>query len=239
MSTWRVAKSLEVLLGQWNAAHPGRSTTSDGSIGDAAHQTRDSDHNPWVGPASDGKMIVTARDFTHDPAHGADADQLAAALVASRDPRIKYVIRNRRMCRSYPKVVDGRPYAAWEWAPYPGDNPHTKHVHVSVASVESLYDRTTQWRLSTGSAGGTPPKEEISMADAASIERAIADLKKDIYAGPRYSALQNSINAVGRAVAAIVPHLNSQDAANDAALQKAVAELEAAITAPPAQEADV
>lgn len=162
MSTWRVAKSLEVLLSQWNAAHPDRSKTSDGSIGDAAHAARTSDHNPWVGPASDGKMIVTARDFTHDPAHGADADQLAAALVASRDPRIKYVIRNRRMCRSYPKVVDGRTYAAWEWAPYPGDNPHTKHVHVSVASVESLYDRTTQWKLSASPAGGTtgkPPQE--------------------------------------------------------------------------------
>jgi hypothetical protein len=236
MSTWRVAKSLEVLLSQWNAAHPDRSKASDGSIGDAAHAARTSDHNPWVGPASDGKMIVTARDFTHDPAHGADADQLAAALVASRDPRIKYVIRNRRMCRSYPKTLDdGTHYPAWSWAPYDGDNPHTKHVHVSVASVESLYDRTTQWKLSTSPAGGTtgnPPKEEISMADAASIERAIAELKKDIYAGPRYSALQNSINAVGRAVAAIVPYLNSQDVANDAALQKAVAELKAELDKP-------
>jgi hypothetical protein len=47
---WRVARSLEVLLGQFNAACPGRSKASDGSIGDAAHATRDSDHKPWYGP---------------------------------------------------------------------------------------------------------------------------------------------------------------------------------------------
>ena len=185
MSTWRVAKSLEVLLSQWNAAHPDRSKASDGSIGDAAHAARTSDHNPWVGPASDGKMIVTARDFTHDPAHGADADQLAAALVASRDPRIKYVIRNRRMCRSYSKFVDGREYAAWEWAPYDGDNPHTKHVHVSVASVETLYDRTTQWKLTASSAGGTtgkPPQEvdEVTKEQAAQLLELMTDLLGEI-----------------------------------------------------------
>lgn len=171
--TWRVARCLDELLSQWNAAHPGRSKASDGSIGDAAHAARTSDHNPWVGPASDGKMIVTARDFTHDPAHGADADQLVAALVASRDPRIKYLIRNRRMCRSYPKVVDGRLYAAWEWAPYPGDNPHTKHAHVSCSSVESRYDDARPWNLSTGSAGGStgqPPGKDDEMLTPKDIQ---------------------------------------------------------------------
>jgi hypothetical protein len=224
MATWRVAKSLDVLLDQWNTAHPDRSKASDGSIGDAAHQTRDSDHNPWVGPASDGKMIVTARDFTHDPEHGADADQLCADLVASRDPRIKYLIRNRRMCRSYSKVVDGRTYAPWEWSPYYGDSPHTKHAHLSVQSTQALYDSTRPWALGT-------PKEEISMADAASIERAIADLRKDIYAGPRYSALQNSITAANKGIAAILANMKTEDAADDAALAKVKAELEAAIEA--------
>lgn len=81
----------------------------------------------------------------------------------------------------------------------------------------------------------TPPVSGgLSMADAASIEKAIADLKADIYAGPRYQALQNSINAVGKAVAAIVPYLKTEDAADDAALTKAVADLKAAIDTPPA-----
>lgn len=157
--TWRVARSLNVLLAQWNAAHPGRSIASDGSIGDAAHQTRDSDHNPWVGPASDGLMIVTARDFTHDPEHGADADALAEALKRWKDPRVKYVIRNRRIW-SLARDAEG-------WRPYPGDNPHTKHVHVSVSPIERLYDGTGTWNLtlpgSTGGTGQTPGKDE-SMA---------------------------------------------------------------------------
>ena len=42
---WRVARSLDVLLGQLNALAPERSKASDGSIGDAAHASRSSDHN--------------------------------------------------------------------------------------------------------------------------------------------------------------------------------------------------
>ena len=87
MIAWRVARSLVRLIDQCNAAWPNRSKVSDGTIGDAAHATRASDHNPWYGPG-----IVTAADITHDPAHGADMHKLAASLVASRDRRIKYCL---------------------------------------------------------------------------------------------------------------------------------------------------
>ncbi len=73
---WRTAKSLDVLLDEINRAAPKRSKASDGSIGDAAHATRSSDHNPWVRWLGTG--IVTARDFTHDPAGGLDCNKLAA-----------------------------------------------------------------------------------------------------------------------------------------------------------------
>lgn len=161
--TWRVAESLDVLLAQWNAAHPGRLVASDGSIGDAAHATRESDHNPWVGPAADGKMIVTARDFTHDPAHGADADALAEALKQRKDPRVKYVIRARRIW-SLARDSEG-------WRPYAGPNPHLKHVHVSVSPLERLYDSTAHWNLTLpGSPGSTPGKDtEVTEAQAAQL----------------------------------------------------------------------
>lgn len=218
--SWRVARCLDQLLSQWDAAHPNRSTASDGDIGDAAHAARTSDHNPWVGPASDGKMIVTARDFTHDPAHGADADQLAAALVASRDPRIKYLIRNRRMCRSYPKTIDGVTHPAWTWLPYPGDNPHTKHLHLSCQSDSARYDDVRSWKITN------EPEDEMSARDVEDLKEFI---RTEVYAGPRYAALQNSLNVANRAIAAIIPHLKAEDIADDAALTKAVADLKADI----------
>ena len=94
--TYRVATSLEVLREQINRIAPNRDKSSDGGIGDEAHASRSSDHNPWV--VENGIGIVTARDFTNDPNHGMDSHQLALALVASRDERIKYVIDHGRIC---------------------------------------------------------------------------------------------------------------------------------------------
>ncbi len=131
--SWRVATSLETLRHQLDARFPGRSVASDGSIGDAAHQAHGSasDHNPWYGPG-----IVTARDFTHDPSHGLDIQQLADQLLDSRDPRIKYVIANRRIATR----------RDWQWAPYDGTNPHEKHVHLSVVA-DPVCDDAGDWKL--------------------------------------------------------------------------------------------
>lgn len=137
VSRWRIARSLDALLRKVNAAAPSRSKRSDGAIGDAAHATRDSDHNPWV--RVHGIGVVTARDFTHDPAGGCDAGELAQSLVDSRDPRIKYVIWNRRIASATTQ--------SWTWRHYPGENPHTHHVHVSVASEERLFDDDRTWTI--------------------------------------------------------------------------------------------
>jgi hypothetical protein len=124
---WRVARSLDVLLGQLNALAPNRSKVSDGSIGDLSHQNRDSDHNPWYGPG-----IVTARDFTHDPGR-LDCHSVAERLVANRDPRIKYLIWNRYIWSP-----------AGGWRRYTGTNPHTSHLHLSVVA-SPLCDDTRLW----------------------------------------------------------------------------------------------
>lgn len=134
---WRVAESLIKLRTQINKAYPKRSKVSDGSIGDQAHSSRTSDHNP----NEDG--VVCAMDITHDVKNGCDAQQLADALVESRDDRIKYLIWNKRMVSSYPS--GGK--KAWTWRPYSGSNPHTKHVHISVNGSKSLYDSTEDWAL--------------------------------------------------------------------------------------------
>ncbi|HVG24904.1 MAG TPA: hypothetical protein VND45_12165 [Thermoanaerobaculia bacterium] len=139
--SWRVAKALLALREQVNAMAPNRRKKSDGTIGDAAHASRASDHNPWVRDGATG--VVTAMDITNDPDGGCDAGALANALLASRDPRIKYVIFNRRIA-SYQQKGTAAPF---QWRPYAGSNPHTHHVHISVREVQTAYDSTSPWTI--------------------------------------------------------------------------------------------
>lgn len=138
-----MAECLDQLLGEVNAAAPGRSKASDGSIGDEDHQSRNSDHNPWC-----CGWVVTARDFTHDPAGGFDSYEFAEwlrlrcrgdiLLNGAREYRVKYIISNRKIAS---------PDDDWAWREYTGDNPHDKHAHVSVdCTGEGGYmDSTDRW----------------------------------------------------------------------------------------------
>ena len=134
---WRLSKSLEKLRQQVNAAAPGRSKASDGTKGDDAHAARKSDHNP------DSKGVVRALDITHDPKSGVDSEKLAEALRLSRDPRILYIISNRKIASS--QAVHGE--AAWAWRLYSGSNAHNKHCHVSVVASDALADDVKPWAI--------------------------------------------------------------------------------------------
>lgn len=124
--SWRLAYSLETLRNQVNAAYPNRSRVSDGTIGDTAHQAVKSEHNP------NGAGVVTAMDITHDPANGADMNQLKERLI--KDPRTWYVIFNKRI---------------WEgsWTNYYGSNPHDKHLHISTKQTAAQYDNKSNWDI--------------------------------------------------------------------------------------------
>lgn len=115
---WRLHPALEKLRAQINEEYPRRNKAWDGTIGDPAHAASKSDHNPDV------LGFVNAMDVTHDPASGFLAGTLAEKLRVSRDPRIKYVIWNRRIFSSTVQP--------WVWRPYSGANPHDHHVHISV-----------------------------------------------------------------------------------------------------------
>ncbi|MGB8509521.1 MAG: MBL fold metallo-hydrolase, partial [Pyrinomonadaceae bacterium] len=138
---WRVAKSLLTLRDQVNRRAPHRNKASDGTIGDAAHCQRTSDHNPWVRDGSVG--VVTALDITHDPSGGCDANTIAEAIRASRDTRVKYIIWNRHIANSA-AIGASQP---WQWRPYGGSNPHTHHVHISVKPDKASYDSTDAWAI--------------------------------------------------------------------------------------------
>jgi hypothetical protein len=136
---WRLAKSIKTLLDQVNAATPHRRKDSDGGIGDAAHASRGSDHNPYIKVGAVG--IVRAFDFTHAPETGFDAYAFAEMLLKNKDPRVRYVISNR-------KIASGKNGPeAWKWRPYSGKNPHNHHTHVSVTEKESEFDDAKKWNL--------------------------------------------------------------------------------------------
>src|SRR5688572_11951941 len=113
------ARACRAMLTEATKRWPNRSRASDGILPSAAHTA--------TNPSSDHEL-GNAVDLTHDPEHGVDC-QLLADYVRF-DPRIKYVIFNRRIYN---------PSVAHAWRPYaPGTtkpgNPHTKHMHVSIKS---------------------------------------------------------------------------------------------------------
>lgn len=169
LGPWRVAQSLEVLKKQINAAYPDRSTRSDGTIGDDRHRTKVSDHNAHINDGGVG--IVTAFDITHDPVHGCDAGTIATLLHASRDPRIKYIIWNRRIANSSP--IGAAP--AWAWRAYVGSNPHDKHCHLSVKASKKLFDDASNWPLALAREGSTESKHMI--VETENEDDALADIE--------------------------------------------------------------
>lgn len=124
---WRLAKSLIKLREQINAASPNRNKASDGSIADAAHASRVSDHNP------NSQGVVTAIDVTHDLKNNVSGTSLTVALI--RDFRIKYVIFNGAIWKA----------RTGKWEKYTGANQHKQHVHISVKA--ELADDERPWPL--------------------------------------------------------------------------------------------
>jgi len=142
-STYWEAPALVALTAEINAAAPKRSKASDGWIGDKAHASRDSEHNPEDWPTS-WTGVVRARDYTHDPKGGLDCSELAQDLVelmrGRKHPALgpgAYIIWAGRII-SFNRLDEG-------WRPYPGTNPHTKHLHISVAAAAAGYNSKVRW----------------------------------------------------------------------------------------------
>lgn len=126
MASPYLAPSLARLRTSINTRWPNRDKSSDGWIGDAAHQSRTSDHNP----AASG--VVRALDIDKDGLHIPTV--LAAMLL---HPATRYVIHNRRIYH-----VDKR----FKPAKYTGSNQHTGHAHDSIQHTKAAETDKTDWR---------------------------------------------------------------------------------------------
>ena len=176
MANWRLANSLTKLRNEINLAYPNRSKASDGTIGDSAHSSRTSQHNP--NPAG----VVTAMDITHDPAHGVDGQTLANQLI--KDSRTWYVIFNRRI------------WQAGKWSIYKGTNPHDKHVHISVKQTPAYYDNANNWNIINDMAKDAMTKAETTLLYMLAYHVNEASVNKDwvrAYTGKPYAQAAQAI----------------------------------------------
>lgn len=129
MGNYYLAPSLVALRAELDAKWPRRDRSSDGWIGDAAHSSRASQHNPDWSSVPPG--AVDALDVDVD---GIDVRALMDAVVTDR--RVWYVIHDRRIWSR----TNG-----WKPKRYTGSNPHIKHVHVSIQPTRAAREDTGPW----------------------------------------------------------------------------------------------
>lgn len=169
------APACRAVLLQADELWPNRNRASDGICASPRHSSQNptSDHEPRV------NGFATAVDLTDDKANGCDADAWAEHLRLTRDPRVKYVICNRRMFSSYAT----KHRKAWEWGPYTGPNPHEKHTHLSIVP-SAIFDGKPWFPTPPQGDDMTPEEHEwlgtVHHVLKVEFPRVIAELRAEI-----------------------------------------------------------
>ena len=227
-ASWHLAPSLAQLRREINTRWPSRDKTSDGTIGDAAHSARASDHNP------NSRGSVNAIDIDED---GIDAWGLVALLIA--DPRVYYVIYEGRIWQRKHGFVP---------RPYTGINAHRKHVHVSIIQSVAAEQNTTPWGVarigasssvkpSTGGSTSKPSTTNTKPKPNQSEEDELMALSKETLNQIATAVLTVPVTANGKK-AALVQHM-ADGFVDDEAQSKKLAELDQKIAAVAQQVAKI
>lgn len=126
---WYKVAWINPLFARFNALWPNRNHAQDGTIGDTAHMSGTSGHNPDDTPGvsaerqdADTKPEVRAADVD---TRGTDMERAVQDILrgpaAERD-RLIYIIYNRRIWRKS---------NGWRQETYTGSDPHDTHAHFS------------------------------------------------------------------------------------------------------------
>lgn len=148
MAGWILVPCLVKLRDEFNQIAPNRDKRSDGSIGDAAHEDSQSDHNrDETGnvPIRDPDRIneVHAIDVDIDlRVPGLDMEAVVQFLLdrcrSGAEKRLRYIIYRRRIWSAS---------TGWRQKAYTGSNAHDQHAHFS-SSYESKHEASTaSWHL--------------------------------------------------------------------------------------------
>jgi hypothetical protein len=167
---------------QFNHEFPDRAKGADGWIGDAAHQSGTSDHNP------NAQGAVRAIDITTDLARpGVSLWDVCEMLRGNS--RLEYIIHMRKIAsRSQ----------GWTWHTYTGTDPHTNHAHFSARhdgsgwnnvapwGVEDIVTKSefmswmTEWAKSSNGQVALGVNLDDKIGDTANLNRTVGDVLRDV-----------------------------------------------------------
>ena len=215
-ASWHLAPSLAQLRREINTRWPNRDKSTDGTIGDTAHSSRASDHNP------NSRGSVNAIDVDKD---GIDPTGLVG--LAIKDPRVNYVIYNRQIWQRR---------HGFKPRPYSGINAHRQHVHVSILQSVAAEQSTTPWGVarigaSSGvkpSTGGSTTKPSTTNPTNKSEEDELMALSKETLDQIAKAVWTLQVTAGGKKAAATAL---AESAVKDTAQSAKLAELDQKIAA--------
>jgi len=170
---WVLTRNLQAFRDQMNEFFPIRKKTSDGTIGDAIHQTEHSGHNPddteynnaeWDND-SDTKSEVRAIDIdsdTGDPNVSMEDILQHLLKLAKSDNNfpIRYMIYNRRIYRNS---------NGWVKETYEGTSTHTEHIHLSGEYSNTADENYYNYRLDELVALTDAEKDELVTRTASAV----------------------------------------------------------------------
>lgn len=144
----RLCTAGEQLRGEIDRRYSRRDRSSDGWVGDSAHSSRKSDHNP------NARGDVRALDVDKDGLPAGTIVEHLRKLGRSGDRRLLggYIIWRGRICGTH---------TGWAWHEYTGANGHYAHFHVSFADARADYERPGSWGIfqpTPPAPNGTTPK---------------------------------------------------------------------------------
>lgn len=134
--TWKASAAMQRLGMEIEVKYPVGQIT-DGTVASKAHDAASpkSDHRP-----SPLTGLGTVRAIDIGVVSISQGNEITEHLRASKDPRIKYIIFNKRIFSSYGTTP-------WVWRPYYGSNPHTTHAHVSFEAAAD--NDPSPWGIAT------------------------------------------------------------------------------------------
>lgn len=182
MASWVLVPCLGKLRSEFNKIAPERDTTSDGTIGDEAHQASMSDHNDdEVGNVPihdvDKKHEVHALDVDVDLREpGLSMEEVVQFLLkrcrSGAESRLRYIIYNRRIWSES---------NGWRQKDYTGANAHDHHAHFSSSYETDEEASIASWHLEDLVALTTDDKNWISGEIAKQIKDNVDEIANGVF----------------------------------------------------------